>query len=320
MFVSLTETVAFIEGFLGKGRLSRDSLNIELVCPYCDPIDKTKRKLVIRTDRLCFHCWTCDRKGRSLIPLLRRFGSVDDLEEYRKKFGGSGLTASVDDLSHVALPDGFKLLATAPSNPDFDAVKNYVLSRGLTEHDLWLYKIGASDDIRFKRRAIVPSFDANGKLNYYVARAIDARRRPKYDNPQNDKMSVIFNEINVDWSKRLVLCEGVFDSFKCGDNVVPMLGSVLNEESALFNAILINSTPVALAMDSDMRSTKTISVARMLAEYNIDTLVVELGRFGDPGEMTRGQFKDALDGARPLDWHDTMLTKLSNALHVSMSI
>ena len=147
----------------------------------------------------------------------------------------------------ISLPKDFKLLAmsTASNDPDVKAVKRYCQARGLSQDDLWFFKIGTSDENRWRRRVIVPSFDVHGQLNYFVARAIDENRRPKYDNPDVDRVPIIFNEINVDWSKRVILCEGAFDAFKCGENAIPMLGSDLNEQSALFNAIVAHATPVS---------------------------------------------------------------------------
>ncbi len=222
----------------------------------------------------------------------------------------------------IQLPSDFTLLAlSSKRDPDVRACLNYVLSRGLSERDLWFYKIGVSDDIRWRRRVIVPSFDRDGRLNYYVGRAIDQKRRPKYDSPDiDDKAPIVFNEINVDWTKLLVLCEGAFDSFKCGDNSVPLLGSSLNEKSALFSAIITNKTPVALALDADMLQKKVPRIAKKLSVYDVDVKVVDVSPWSDPGSMTKQEFKTALRAAKPLSWDSVFASKLSRASETAMSL
>lgn len=314
----------FIESLLGRGRLARNGKNFDVRCPSCAPRDHDKKKLAIRLSDDFNHCWTCDWKARSLVPLIRKFGTISQLREYGEKFARRRLVP-VDDRTAsddvLVLPGGFRMLALAyKSDPDVRAAVKYVTSRGLTERDMWYFKIGVSDDPRWHRRIIVPSFDANGELNYYVGRAIDRGRKPKYDNPDVDKLPIIFNELNIDWTGRLVICEGAFDLFKCGENAVPLLGSTLNEESALFNAILIHSTPVALALDADMATTKLPRLATKLLEYDIDVVVVDVSSYGDPGKMSKSEFNEALLSAKPFDWLSTFKNRLSSAASQRLSV
>ena len=167
---------------------------------------------------------------------------------------------------------------------------------------------------------IVPSFDAQGDLNYYVARAVDPKVRPKYDQPEADSNPIVFNELNVDWKKRLVLCEGAFDMFKCGENAVALLGSDVSENSRLFNQILINSTPVAIALDDDMWETKTIRLAKKMSDYDIDVVIVDTRKIGDPGNATKKEFMDALKDAKPNTWLSMFLTRLNRASRTSLVI
>ena len=162
----------------------------------------------------------------------------------------------------------------------------------------------------------MPSFDSQGELNFFVGRAIDARRRPKYDNPNMVRNPIIFNEINIDWSRRLVLCEGPFDLMKCGDNAVPLLGSDLNEEGALFNSIIARGTPIALALDADMRVTKTPRNAKKLMDYDVDVVIVTVPN--DPGEMTKREFKAVLEAAQPFDWNQAFRDRLERAAKIKL--
>jgi DNA primase len=316
--VSLTDKIRFIESVFGTGKLARNSRNFDVRCPICAPKDPTKKKLAILLEDDRCHCWTCGYKAHTLAPLVRKYGNLEKLAEYRERFMPASernrrcLDITLDEeLPKLTLPKDFKLLITASlRDPDVLGLRKYLSSRGLGEREMWYFKLGYSEDPRWKRRVIVPSFDGNGELNYFVGRAIDKTRKPKYDNPDSDKLPIIFNELNIDWTKELLLCEGAFDLMKCQDNAVPLLGSDLNEESALFNAILAHGTPIVLALDDDMKVKKTPKIARKLAEYDIAVRIVRLPSDTDPGKLSRSEMKQLVAEARPFNWRDTFLDKL----------
>ena len=166
----------------------------------------------------------------------------------------------------------------------------------------------------------MPSFDSSGNLNYFTARAIDKDRKPKYDNPDVDKNPVVFNDINLVWTKQVVLVEGPFDLVKCPENTTALLGSELDERHEIFNKILINNTPVALALDGDMWDTKTPKIAKKLAEYDVDYVVVDVRAWGDPGSMSKAEFEKALAEASRPTWEDEFSRKLKRAGQVSLRL
>jgi len=322
---TITERVAFIESVFGTGNVARNFKNIEVHCPVCSPSNKSKKKLAIKIDDFKNHCWNCGWRSLTLAPLIWKYASADKLVDYRNRFMSNydkSFLQNKDEersLPPIKLPNDFRLLAIESNDPDVNSLLQYALSRNLTIRDIWYYKLGYSNEIRWKHRIIVPSFDSSGKINYFVARAINKFRKPKYDNPDYDKRPIVFNEINVIWNERLVLCEGVFDMFKCGDNVVPLLGSDLSEQSALFNMIIAHRTPVALALDSDMWNTKTVKIAKKLMEYDVDVLIVDTRPFIDPGSTTKEQFQIALNQASELNWVSIFSAKLSLASNVKLS-
>lgn len=321
--ITLTDKVKFYESIFGSGRMARNCKNFDVKCPICDPKDPNKKKLAIHTDDDRVHCWVCGFKAHNLASLVRRFGSREQLIEYRDKFMPEGSYSSpfvdeVDDKpAKLTLPKDFKLLATTNTNdPDVLAIRKYMLTRRISDRDQWFYKLGYSEQPMWKRRVIVPSFDAKGEINLFVGRAIDKFRKPKYEMPDGERKHVIFNEININWTQRVVLCEGSFDAMKCGDNSVPLLGSDLNEESALFSSIVANGTPIALALDADMRITKMPRIAARLAVYDIDVIIVTVP--DDPGEMSKQEFRTALAAAHPFDWQQTFKDRLEFASKVSL--
>jgi DNA primase len=98
----------------------------------------------------------------------------------------------------------------------------YLTSRGITEKIIKKYKIGYTVTGDFAYRIIVPSFDFEEKLNYFIARSW-VPRKMKYKNPSAEKDKIIFNEYLIDWDKDIFLVEGVFDGFFL-NNSIPMLG------------------------------------------------------------------------------------------------
>jgi len=316
--VTVGEMHAFIASVFGSIKPSRDGLNVAIRCPRseCDSSrDPRKHKLVIHVERQCLHCWVCGFKARSLMPLLLRHASREAAATYREKFlAGRVLSVSEEaQCAELRLPDGFRMLAcAAESDSAAQRALRYVCDRrGLDRRMLWRFRPGVCDDPGWRDRVIMPSFDGQGGLSFFTGRAL-APGMVSYRNCDVDKGSVVFNEINVDWSSRLVLCEGPFDLVKCGENAAPLLGSSLPEEGVLMDSILVNRTPVALALDSDMR-VRSQELGRRLSEYGIDVLVVDLGDRHDPGEMTPAEFRDRLVEARPWSWRGMLSARLDRA-------
>lgn len=320
---SVSDSIAFFESVFGKGIISSNGINFDVRCPICAPKDPTKKKLSIRTDTTANHCWVCGWKSRSIVPLLRKYGSQSHLDSFKEFFGISDnssqlVTGEKEEEQRVELPKDFRLLTLAnDADPDVKAAWRYVYSRGLSDRDAWYFKLGVSDEPKWKRRIIMPSFDSEGKLNYFVARAIDKDKKPKYDNPHVDHRSVVFNEINIDWSSPLVLVEGPFDMTKCPDNATALLGSDFSEQHELFNKILLHNTPVFLAMDGDMWDTKMPKIYKRLAQYDLDVKVVDVRPWGDPGNMSKSEIEAVLKDAKHISWSDNFLAKLEKASKTS---
>jgi DNA primase len=99
------------------------------------------------------------------------------------------------------------------------------------------YKIGYTVTGEFAYRIIVPSFNKEGTLNYFVARAWVSKKM-KYKNPTAAKDEIIFNEGLIDWSKDVYLVEGAFDGFFL-DNSIVMLGKKMSQ--LLFETLYNNA-------------------------------------------------------------------------------
>jgi len=313
-----TKRANLIRRAFGPGDLSRDGSDIVIQCPACRSQQKTKRKLSIRLDDGVFHCWVCGLKGHNIDFLFRKY-APSHLEDARAlKFSRNEATHSnteiePDSQPELQIPSGFTLLGLnlESHDPDIRETIKYCQSRGLTTADLWYFKLGTCKSGSFRRRVIFPSFDSEGTLNYYTARSIDNVKTMKYINAKVAKKDVIFNDLNIDWSRELNLVEGPFDLTKAKGNSTCLLGSHLSLDSALCKKIISNRTPVLLALDPDARK-KSHNIAKLLNSYDINVRTVEVPPDRDVGDMTQKEFVSLVKTARPWSDSDRLLHMISN--------
>lgn len=209
-----------------KGQISFD-------CPVCAAEKGVegdgKGNLEINYFRGVYKCWACaETHGTQgvLGKLFDQFGSkkqkqVWDLLKPEEE------EAKEKPKTYLKLPQGYTKFKDSNIRfiPHREAI-NYLYSRGITDEMIEKYDIGYTVSGDYAYRIIVPSYDEEGYLNYFVSRAW-VPKKMKYKNPPVPKEEVIFNESRVDWEKDIYLCEGVFDAFFL-PNPIPMLGKFLS--------------------------------------------------------------------------------------------
>jgi hypothetical protein len=178
---------------------------------------------------------------------------------------------------------------------------DYLHYRGLTRKDILRWKIGYCEKGRYGGRIIIPSFNSVGSINYFVARSFVGHQK-RYLNPPCGR-DIIFNELYVDWDEPIVLVEGVFDSIVVGENSIPLLGSTIRENSKLFQAIVLNDSPIYLALDPDVEK-KTSWMIKAMLKYDIELYKISLDGFDDVGSMPKEEFTKRKSKAERID-HDT---------------
>jgi len=296
---SITEKLNFIRSIFGEYSISRGGTDAAVRCPSCKAAPG-KRKLSIRLDNDFYHCWVCGIKGRNLVNLLKKFARSEDISTYERDFlGVESTSATNNEAEKIFLPKDFMLIMNAiekTNDPDFIACLNYLKRRGLSERDIWFFKIGVSNQTNYRRRILIPSFDEIGNLNFLVSRSVDGHIIPKYLNCNVDRNSIIFNELNIDWRKPIIIVEGPFDMIKAGSNAVPLLGSGLAYESRLFKTIAEKQSTVYLALDKDA-SRKSQIIAKNIAAFGCPVFKVTIDDYNDVGEMTHAEFITRLQAA-----------------------
>jgi len=278
----LSEKLKLLKRALGRCWTNEEEHQFH--CPKCN---HHKLKLSVNIDKGVFKCWICDYSGTKISPLIRRFapshyadwrlleGEVD-LDKYDTIFAEQEERPP----QVIDLPENFQTLTGKKTRVKRKAL-NYLYSRGFTDTDILAWKIGFCDFGEYQDRVIVPSFDVQGNLNFFIARSYTDDWM-KYKNPKVSK-DIIFNGLNVDWDDDIILVEGVFDAMKCR-NAIPLLGSTLRENSILFQKICERKPNVYLALDDDVKD-KEFGIAKKLREYGINAMSIKITPYADIGEM-----------------------------------
>tara|TARA_R100000008_G_scaffold2713_1_gene2116 strand:+ start:899 stop:1837 length:939 start_codon:yes stop_codon:yes gene_type:complete len=259
-------------------------------CPYCK---HHKRKLSINVQNNVFKCWVCDARGKNVRRLIRRFGGFNDLSRWDSICGVDHSSKSLEDLffeeqpeeqrQYIDLPESFHTLTRRKKTSADLPAYNYLLNRGLTDKDILKYKIGYCTAGPYKNRIIIPSFDKDGYLNYFIARSYIGDKM-KYKNP-NVSRDIVFNELNVDWDSDIVITEGIFDAINTS-NGVPILGSTLRETSRLFQNIVMHDSSVFIALDPDAER-KAMNMISNFLKYDIEVWKMDIPHGQDLGSLSR---------------------------------
>lgn len=288
---SYTEKIEFVRSCLGSAKVARDGVNVAVKCPACG---EKKGKFSINIESWACHCWICGEKSKNLFFILRKHCEKSHAAAFEKAFGsslGDNRKTVIDEIDKVALPEDFVHLASQKTrDPDVRDVIEYCRSRKISKRDMWYFGIGTGRSSKFRRRVIVPSFDRAGILNYFVSRTIDDDRIPKYLNASSKKTEIVFNEMNLDWSREVTLVEGVFDLVKTGENATCLLGSKLPRRGRLFGEIVKNKTPVLIALDQDMKL-EAHKIAKSLSSFGCTVRIFKNETDNDVGSMSKKDFK-----------------------------
>ena len=141
---------------------------------YWSPfISHHKPKLQINITTGKWHCWVSNQGGHNLFQLFKKVGAsnehfselselVDDLPRYKK----------TEDTSKevVQLPKEYKPLWNGGDGIVKRHALSYLYKRGITDADILKYDIGYCDSGLYSNRIIIPSYDSDGKLNFFVGR------------------------------------------------------------------------------------------------------------------------------------------------------
>jgi DNA primase len=223
--------VDLISEFLGKPKKINEMRGqISYNCPICDD-GKGKGNLEINIEKYVYHCWSCgdinDTHG-TLSKLFDEFANKKQKKVFNLLMPDE-FVQKEKKKKKLRLPEGYVQFKDSNAiYPPHREALNYLKSRGITDEIIEKYQIGYTMKGECAGRIIVPSYNIEGELNYYVARSWATNTKFKYKNPEAEKEKIIFNEHLINWDNDIYLVEGVFDGFFL-ENSIPMLGKHLSE-------------------------------------------------------------------------------------------
>ena len=234
---------------------------IAFSCPVCsydikglDELDG-KGNLEVNYIQGVYKCWSCsethDTHGR-LRWLVKKYGSPRQFKKFDLLMPDDPGEIEKKIYKQVYLPKEFISFTTASAGlkmtPIFKRAYNYIKQRNVTDEMIVKYNIGFCYEGKYANRIIIPSYDSEGDVNFFVARSYETKPFRKYDNPEAEKQLIIFNESLIDWDKPISLVEGPFDSIFV-DNSIPMLGKVLSDH--LFKMLYERAVKIIIILDGD---------------------------------------------------------------------
>lgn len=254
--------VDILEDILGEYRLHNDYKGqISFDCPVCSHDIKGlddgdgKGNLEVNYKRGVYKCWVCaethDTYG-SLYKLLKKYGNTKQLKKYVLLRPEDDGEQPKRNFVQVRLPKEFIPFKDASlglkMTPQYKQAFNYLQKRNITDLMIQMYNIGFCYSGHYEHRIIIPSYDSENRLNYFIARSYLNDTKMKYKNPEVDKESLIWNEHLINWDEPVYIVEGAFDSIFL-PNSIPMLGKFMTQN--LFNKLYDNAKKVIIVLDPD---------------------------------------------------------------------
>ena len=273
--------ITLLESVLGKGKINSND-NVAFHCPFCH---HNKKKLECNIVTQYWHCWVCNAAGRKLAVLFRKLNVqrekiaklinlLDDVE-YKP-------TKTTTDTPVLQLPEGYRpLWILQEMSPEYRNAIYYLKKRNITIHDILKYRIGYCRKGPYKGKIIIPSYDANGSLNYFVARAYYEEDKFKHKNPPASKDIVGF-ELHINWNMPIVLVEGAFDAIAIKRNAIPLFGKTIS--NTLKKRIVEKGVKeIYICLDKDARK-QALEAAEYFMANGITVYFVDLTE-KDPSEL-----------------------------------
>ena len=273
-----------LEKVLGKGRRTSGN-NYAFFSPF---INHYKPKLEIdltinNNGDNPWHCWVSNAKGRNIKALFKSIKVNRTFYDDLNKILGTRVLYADDFIKNeyekLLLPTEFIRLADYSKQSDkllrleLKRAIDYLKKRGITKVDILRYDIGYCPSGRYSGRVIIPSYDANYELNYFVSRTVFEDELYKHKNPKVSK-DVIGFESFINWDEPITLVEGAFDAITARFNTIPLFGKTLSNK--LKEKIILRRPPkIIVALDNDAK-VDAFRISNYLLSNGIDVSILNM--------------------------------------------
>jgi DNA primase len=313
--MSTVRITLLLESVLGKGKTTNKD-NISFFCPFCH---HTKRKLEINLVLQHWHCWVCNAAGKKLVTLFKKLNVDRDKTSKLYDILEDGSLPTKQETfksTSVSLPAEFKpLWISNDVSPEFRNAFAYLKRRGVTIFDIIKYRIGYCEEGPYSGKIIVPSFDRDGNLNYFVGRGYYTEDPHKHKNPNVSK-NIIGFELFINWELPVILVEGVYDAIAVKRNAIPLFGKTIND--ALRTKIIdMNVKDIYICLDKDARK-QALETANYFISKGIRVYFVDLKQ-KDPGEIGFKRIQEIIKQTQQMNESDLFAQTLLSGLTSKVS-
>ena len=299
--------LGLLHNIIGRSKPSTKG-NHAFHCPFCK---HHKPKLEIDPNTGFYNCWTCQpaTKGRNLVNLLKKVHATSEqIAEMRSYFPDGKGEQSEKSYEVVELPKEFESLTKMSTKLPYRQAKSYIQKRGLTDVDIIKYNIGYCETGKYRNSIIVPSYNENGRLNYFISRSFEKDPSRKYNAPSCNKNDLIGFEYLINWKVPVILCEGIFDAIALKRNAIPLFGKTI-PKALMMKLVQSDVKTVYISLDRDALK-EALRYARQLLDLGKDVYLIELeGK--DPSDIGFENMTTLLHKAKQLSYKDIM-SKLMN--------
>lgn len=278
--------IQLLESVLGKCKPTSGG-NIAFFSPF---VSHYKPKLEIRSipdehGNYTWHCWISDKKGKSIHSLFKQLNLPKEKFEKLSKIIDADKYRDFEPVEkqqeELQLPDEYRPLWITKKTPDYRNAIYYLKKRGLSVFDIIRYRIGYCESGPYSGKIIIPSYDCDGQLNYFVSRAYYTADRNKHKNPKVSKDIIGFGMM-INWNEPIVLCEGAFDAMAIKRNAIPLFGKII--QPALQKKIIEEHVKdIYICLDHDAIKNALNICEKFMAE-GLNVYLVEMNE-KDPSDL-----------------------------------
>ena len=180
-------------------------------------------------------------------------------------------------------------------------LKEYLNKRKITQDIIDRYQIGYTqwdnEESSLRNRIIVPSFDSNGVLNYWVGRDFTGYdKRIKYKNCTADKKEIVYQEGLLNYNADIILVEGVFDALYL-PNSTALLGKFWIKNSELYRKLYTQANAnIIICLDGDTTIDETKRIYKLLNSGRLRGKIkyITLDKYKDFGEIYENEGKSGI--------------------------
>ena len=271
-------------------------------------VNHHKPKLQVNIKNGKWHCWVSGQGGHNLFQLFKKVKATkkqyQELNELSDNFSFEYVPTKQEN-KEVKLPDEYKPMWTKSNSPTYKHALKYLQSRGVSQDDMIKYSIGYCEDGLYSNRIIIPSYDNEGQLNFFIGRDIFDSKL-KYRNSPTPK-DIIGFELFVNCEEPILLVEGALDAITSKVNSIPLFGkTIMNNLKRKILEKKVKTLYVALDNDAVKDSMK---IVEELMNEGIKVHMIKLTE-KDPNDIGYEKFTDIKNSTNETSFRELVKYKL----------